>query len=239
VEPPILLLTSDDPSLLRLGTNEHVFPLVRSRLVGLPGLEPGTSSLSGIEGSALCGPAFSQVTAERQGPRDAFLQPRPDRRLGVAKCKLGDQPVAGKVMGCRVGAAAPSGGVAMSLVRRPAQPAPCGVPAWWSSRPAPSPRRSQPGYPLGSAGRTGTFTGWRQDLPTCASVGGHRLSWSIPGCWLIRASPKVCARPGNFSPVCKRPRTTVAKPEGTTRPDLADHRACAAGRGAVASKALR
>ena len=29
--------------------------------------------LSGIEGSALCEPAFSQVTAERQGRRDAFL----------------------------------------------------------------------------------------------------------------------------------------------------------------------
>jgi hypothetical protein len=28
--------------------------------------------LSGIEGSALCGPAFSQVAGERQGPRDAF-----------------------------------------------------------------------------------------------------------------------------------------------------------------------
>src|SRR4029450_9715852 len=41
--------------------------------VGLPGLEPGTSSLSGIEGSALCGPAFSQVAGERRGRRDAFL----------------------------------------------------------------------------------------------------------------------------------------------------------------------
>src|SRR5215204_3394885 len=42
-------------------------------VVGLPGLEPGTSSLSGIEGSALCGPAFSQVAGERRGRRDAFL----------------------------------------------------------------------------------------------------------------------------------------------------------------------
>jgi hypothetical protein len=31
------------------------------------------SHLSGIEGSALCGPPFPQVTAERQGRRDAFL----------------------------------------------------------------------------------------------------------------------------------------------------------------------
>ena len=41
--------------------------------VGLPGLEPGPSSLSGIEGLALCGPPFSQVADERQGRRDAFL----------------------------------------------------------------------------------------------------------------------------------------------------------------------
>jgi hypothetical protein len=31
------------------------------------GLQPGTSSLSEIEGSALCGPAFPQVAGERQG----------------------------------------------------------------------------------------------------------------------------------------------------------------------------
>jgi hypothetical protein len=41
-------------------------------MVGLGGVEPPTSSLSGIEGSALCGPPFPQVTAERQGRRDAF-----------------------------------------------------------------------------------------------------------------------------------------------------------------------
>jgi hypothetical protein len=33
------------------------------------------SHLSGIEGSAPCGPGFPQVTGERQGRRDAFLQP--------------------------------------------------------------------------------------------------------------------------------------------------------------------
>jgi hypothetical protein len=41
-------------------------------MVGLGGLEPPTSSLSGIEGSALCGPAFPQVVRERKGGRDAF-----------------------------------------------------------------------------------------------------------------------------------------------------------------------
>ena len=35
-------------------------------VVGLAGLEPAASSLSGIEGSALYGPPFPQVTAERR-----------------------------------------------------------------------------------------------------------------------------------------------------------------------------
>jgi hypothetical protein len=50
---------------------------LRRWLVGLPGLEPGTSSLSAIKGSALCGPAFPQVTAERQGRSNAFLPTSP------------------------------------------------------------------------------------------------------------------------------------------------------------------
>ena len=41
-------------------------------VVGLPGLESGTSSLSVIEGSPLCGAAFSQVAADRQGRSNAF-----------------------------------------------------------------------------------------------------------------------------------------------------------------------
>jgi hypothetical protein len=41
-------------------------------MVGLGGLEPPPSSLSAIEGSPLCGPAFSQVTADRQGRSNAF-----------------------------------------------------------------------------------------------------------------------------------------------------------------------
>jgi hypothetical protein len=45
----------------------------QSDVVGLAGLEPAASSLSGIEGSALCGAAFSQVTAERQARSYAFL----------------------------------------------------------------------------------------------------------------------------------------------------------------------
>jgi hypothetical protein len=59
-------------------------------MVGLAGLEPAASSLSGIEGSALCGPAFPQVAGDRRGRRDAFYQPapvsaqtqRPGRRQG-------------------------------------------------------------------------------------------------------------------------------------------------------------
>jgi hypothetical protein len=41
--------------------------------VGLGGLEPPTSSLSAIEGSPLCNPAFSQVAADRQGRSNALL----------------------------------------------------------------------------------------------------------------------------------------------------------------------
>ena len=49
------------------------FPQVKLGVVGLAGLEPGTSSLSAIEGSALCGPAFSQVARDRKGRSNAFL----------------------------------------------------------------------------------------------------------------------------------------------------------------------
>jgi hypothetical protein len=54
-------------------TTTRLFSQLKADVVGLAGLEPAASSLSGIEGSALCGPAFSQVAAERQGRRDAFL----------------------------------------------------------------------------------------------------------------------------------------------------------------------
>ena len=37
------------------------FVLVRGYVVGLPGLEPGTSSLSEIDSQALCYPAFALV----------------------------------------------------------------------------------------------------------------------------------------------------------------------------------
>ena len=51
-------------------------------LVGLPGLEPGTSSLSGIEGSALCGPAFSQVAARASGAKGCVLSDLVPRGAG-------------------------------------------------------------------------------------------------------------------------------------------------------------
>src|SRR4029453_15645884 len=56
------------------------FQQVKASLVGLTGLEPAASSLSGIEGPALCGPAFPQVTGDRKGPRDAFYVRLPERR---------------------------------------------------------------------------------------------------------------------------------------------------------------
>jgi hypothetical protein len=42
--------------------------------VGLPGLERGTSSLSGIEGPALCGAAFFQLAGDRQGRSNALFE---------------------------------------------------------------------------------------------------------------------------------------------------------------------
>ena len=43
-------------------------------VVGLGGLEPPTSSLSAIEGSPLCNPAFSQVAADRRGRSNALFE---------------------------------------------------------------------------------------------------------------------------------------------------------------------
>jgi hypothetical protein len=43
------------------------FPQVNPGIVGLAGLEPAASSLSGIEGYALCGPAFPEVAGDREG----------------------------------------------------------------------------------------------------------------------------------------------------------------------------
>jgi hypothetical protein len=45
----------------------RVFLQVKSRVVGLAGLEPAASSLSGIEGLSAVRPAFSQVAHERKG----------------------------------------------------------------------------------------------------------------------------------------------------------------------------
>ena len=105
-------------------TRGPAFPLVRGGMVGLSGLEPAPSSLSGIEGSALCRPAFLQVTAERQGRRDAFLQPAPDKRTdpyrsreegeGTSRGRQGDGPAVGAAahrdrwcLGCQATGKAP------------------------------------------------------------------------------------------------------------------------------------
>ena len=56
------------------GEHRRVFPQVNPGVVGLAGLEPAASSLSGIEGSALCGPPFSQAGRDRQRRSNAFLK---------------------------------------------------------------------------------------------------------------------------------------------------------------------
>jgi hypothetical protein len=48
-----------DPVRLALKAQHAAFPLVTGLFVGLAGLEPAASSLSGIEGQALCRPPFS------------------------------------------------------------------------------------------------------------------------------------------------------------------------------------
>jgi hypothetical protein len=77
-------------------------------IVGLAGLEPAPSSLSGIEGSALCGPAFPQVAGDRKGRRDAFKQPTGMRSSIVALTRAGQRPapadgVAPAAAGCEAG----------------------------------------------------------------------------------------------------------------------------------------
>jgi hypothetical protein len=44
-----------------------------SGVVGLAGLEPAASSLSAIEGSPLCNPAFLQVARDRKGRSNALF----------------------------------------------------------------------------------------------------------------------------------------------------------------------
>jgi hypothetical protein len=100
---------------------------------------------------------------------------------------------AGKVRGCRVGAAAPSSGMTMdggqaacpTRALRPARLAASTVNPPANTRAAattPSEWRSQLGCPLGSAGGTGALVGWRQVSPTWASVGGRRESSATVGC---------------------------------------------------------
>jgi hypothetical protein len=45
-------------------------------VVGLPGLEPGTSSLSAITRLPLCNPAFLQVVLDRRGRSNALSDAR-------------------------------------------------------------------------------------------------------------------------------------------------------------------
>jgi hypothetical protein len=53
--------------------------------VGLGGLEPPTSSLSAIEGSPLCNPAFLQVVRDRQGRSNALFERVAEGRLWSAR----------------------------------------------------------------------------------------------------------------------------------------------------------
>src|SRR5262245_34923576 len=55
-------------------------------VVGLPGLEPGTSSLSASARQALCGPASSQVARDRQGRSNALYAGSRGRSFAAILC---------------------------------------------------------------------------------------------------------------------------------------------------------
>jgi hypothetical protein len=72
-------------------TTRRPLSQVRNGMVGLAGLEPAASSLSEIEGSALCYPAFSQVVSIRKRRRDGVNRGPP------ATWQRSLRPGAGKV----------------------------------------------------------------------------------------------------------------------------------------------
>jgi hypothetical protein len=77
-----------DQRCIRAGRSlrrERAFLLVRGRMVGLGGVEPPTSSLSAIEGSPLCNPAFLQVVRDRRGRSNALFERVAEGRLRSAR----------------------------------------------------------------------------------------------------------------------------------------------------------
>jgi hypothetical protein len=109
----------------------------------------------------------------------------------VAAGEIGTIPLLARAMGLPGGRGSP-------IERRDCGQAACPSPALRPARLAasiasppasaratastPSDATSQPDWPLGSAGRTGAPTGWRQDSPTWLSVGGRRGSPATAGC---------------------------------------------------------
>ena len=152
------------------------------RFVGLGGLEPPASSLSGIEGSALCGAAFSRslATVRGEGMRSNRTPGSAHTRYVVAAGKVCHQPVANKAIGLPVGAAA------RSVRRAPGS----GQLRRWTGRSAAIPRRLAGCHQLrtvhrrrrgGRAPRTSRAwwaCAWRWVMRCSASA------WLSPACWL-------------------------------------------------------
>src|SRR4030095_7699028 len=69
------------------GDHRQAFPQVNCGVVGLAGLEPAASSLSEMDGRALCYPAFALVVRLRKSYKDG-VNPRP--LLCRAQRLLGD-----------------------------------------------------------------------------------------------------------------------------------------------------
>jgi hypothetical protein len=132
-----------------------------------------------------CATVKGQVMRSNDPARPAYGQDT------AAAGRVGDQLVAGKVMGLPGGRGSP-------IERRDRGQAACPTPALRLARLAtstanppastraaastPSEGMSQLGCPLGSAGGTGALVGWRQASPTWASVGGYRVSSATVGC---------------------------------------------------------
>src|SRR5918992_6342423 len=67
------------------GDDRRAFPQLNPCMVGLGGVEPPTSSLSAIEGSPLCNPAFLQVVRDRRGRSNALFERVAEGRLRSAR----------------------------------------------------------------------------------------------------------------------------------------------------------
>jgi hypothetical protein len=88
----VRVLNPNTPRSLRRRTRQPAFLLVRVA-VGLPGLEPGTSSLSATHREPLCAPPFPQVTSDRRGRSYRVYRPAVTRSPADGRLYCGLEPL--------------------------------------------------------------------------------------------------------------------------------------------------